>query len=182
MDSVTRFAMAQREIGMAVGEPPISRGFPPSVYSILPKLLERTGNSDKGSITGLYTVLVEGDDFNEPISDTVRGILDGHIVLSRALATSNHYPAIDVLESVSRVMKDIVPPEHYKQAGYIKNIMSVYRKARDLIDIGAYKSGSNAEIDEAIRLNPEINRFLRQSVDEPATFEETIGLMNKIGK
>jgi flagellum-specific ATP synthase len=125
---------------------------------------------------------VEGDDLNEPISDTVRGILDGHIVLTRALATSNHYPAIDVLESVSRVMKDIVPAEHYDQAGYIKNIMSVYRKARDLIDIGAYKSGSNAEIDEAIRINPHILRFLRQSVDEPATYDETIGLLHKIGK
>jgi flagellum-specific ATP synthase len=172
MDSVTRFAMAQREIGMAVGEPPISRGFPPSVYSILPKLLERSGTSDKGSITGLYTVLVEGDDMNEPISDTVRGILDGHIVLSRALATSNHYPAIDVLESVSRVMKDIIPPQQYDQAGRVKNIMAVYRKAKDLIDIGAYKSGSSAEIDEAIRLNPVINGFLRQRVDETATYSD----------
>lgn len=181
MDSVTRFAMAQREIGMAVGEPPISRGFPPSVYSILPKLLERTGNSDKGSITGLYTVLVEGDDMNEPISDTVRGILDGHIVLSRALATSNHYPAIDVLESVSRVMKDIVTPDHYSQAGRIKNLMAVYRKARDLIDIGAYKAGSNPEIDEAIRLNPDITQFLIQSVDETAPYEETLRRLHAIG-
>lgn len=172
MDSVTRFAMAQREIGMAVGEPPISRGFPPSVYSILPKLLERSGTSDKGSITGLYTVLVEGDDMNEPIADTVRGILDGHIVLSRALATSNHYPAIDVLESVSRVMKDIVSPEQYEKAAYIKNVMAVYKKAKDLIDIGAYKSGSSPEIDEAIRLNPKINKFLRQGIDESPTYEE----------
>jgi len=172
MDSVTRFAMAQREIGMAVGEPPISRGFPPSVYSILPKLLERSGTSDRGSITGLYTVLVEGDDMNEPISDTVRGILDGHIVLSRALATSNHYPAIDVLESISRVMKDIIPQSQYEKAGYIKNVMSVYRKAKDLIDIGAYKGGSSAEIDEAIRLNPVITGFLRQGIDEAATYDE----------
>jgi flagellum-specific ATP synthase len=180
MDSVTRFAMAQREIGMAIGEPPISRGFPPSVYSILPKLLERSGNSDKGSITGLYTVLVEGDDMNEPISDTVRGILDGHIVLSRALATSNHYPAIDVLESISRVMKEIVTKEHYKQAAYVKNLMAVYRKAKDLIDIGTYKAGSNPEIDEAIRLNPTINSFLCQSVDERVTYEEVNAQLNAI--
>lgn len=172
MDSVTRFAMAQREIGMAVGEPPISRGFPPSVYSILPKLLERAGTSDKGSITGLFTVLVEGDDMNEPISDTVRGILDGHIVLSRALATGNHYPAIDVLASISRVMKDIVPREQYEQASYVKSVMAVYREAKDLIDIGAYKNGTSAEIDEAIRMNPRINRFLCQNIDEIATYEE----------
>ena len=172
MDSVTRFAMAQREIGMAVGEPPVSRGFPPSVYSILPKLLERSGTSEKGSITGLYTVLVEGDDMNEPISDTVRGILDGHIVLSRALATSNHYPAIDVLESISRTMKDIVDPEHYEQAGRVKNLMAVYRNSKDLIDIGAYKSGSNAEIDEAIKRNPSIKRFLMQNVEETITYEQ----------
>lgn len=180
MDSVTRFAMAQREIGMAVGEPPISRGFPPSVYSILPKLLERTGTSDKGSITGLYTVLVEGDDMNEPISDTVRGILDGHIILSRALATGNHYPAIDVLESISRVMKDIVTPEHYEKAGYIKNVMAVYRKAKDLIDIGAYKNGSSAEIDEAIRLHEKINQFLIQAVDEMTEYETIKMQLNSI--
>lgn len=181
MDSVTRFAMAQREIGMAVGEPPISRGFPPSVYSILPKLLERSGTSDKGSITGLYTVLVEGDDMNEPISDTVRGILDGHIVLTRLLATSGHYPAIDVLESISRVMKDIIPPEQYNKAGFVKNVMSVYRKAKDLIDIGAYKSGSSAEIDEAISLNPVINSFLRQSVDEVVDYDEVKDALYAIG-
>ncbi len=180
MDSLTRFAMAQREIGMAIGEPPISRGFPPSVYSILPKLLERSGNSDRGSITGLYTVLVEGDDMNEPISDTVRGILDGHIVLSRALATSNHYPAIDVLESISRVMKEIVTREHNQKASYIKNMMAVYRKARDLIDIGTYKPGASAEIDEAIRLNAQINGFLRQSVDEVVTYGEVIDQLNSI--
>lgn len=182
MDSVTRFAMAQREIGMAVGEPPISRGFPPSVYAILPKLLERSGTSDKGSITGLYTVLVEGDDMNEPISDTVRGILDGHIVLSRALATSNHYPAIDVLESISRVMKEIVAPEHYDQAGFIKNSMAVYKKAKDLIDIGAYKSGSSAGIDEAIRLMPQINEFLCQRIEESVVYDEVIQRLHSIGK
>jgi flagellum-specific ATP synthase len=139
MDSLTRFAMAQREIGMATGEPPVSRGFPPSVYTILPKLLERSGNSDKGSITGLYTVLVEGDDMNEPVSDTVRGILDGHLVLSRSLANGNHYPPVDILGSVSRVMPDIVEREHLQIAGVIKSLISVYREAEDLINIGAYK-------------------------------------------
>ncbi|SMC35644.1 flagellar protein export ATPase FliI [Papillibacter cinnamivorans] len=171
MDSLTRFAMAQREIGMAVGEPPISRGFPPSVYSLLPKLLERSGTSDKGSITGLYTVLVEGDDMNEPIADTVRGILDGHIVLSRSLASANHYPAIDILSSVSRVMRDIVSPEHYKNAGFLKNNLAVYKDAKDLIHIGAYKKGSDPEIDKAVTLNGPINRFLQQSVEEECTFD-----------
>jgi flagellum-specific ATP synthase len=171
MDSLTRFAMAQREIGMAVGEPPISRGFPPSVYSLLPKLLERSGTSDKGSITGLYTVLVEGDDMNEPIADTVRGILDGHIVLSRSLASANHYPAIDILSSVSRVMRDIVSPDHYKNAGFLKNNLAVYRDAKDLIHIGAYKKGSDPEIDKAVALNGPINRFLQQSVEEECTFD-----------
>ena len=174
MDSLTRFAMAQREIGMAVGEPPISRGFPPSVYAILPKLLERSGTSDKGSITGLYTVLVEGDDMNEPISDTVRGILDGHIILSRALASANQYPAIDVLGSVSRVMCDIVSPEHFVNAGFVKNKLAVYREAQDLINIGAYKKGSNPEIDEAIALNGQINGFLRQGIDEKAAFSDIL--------
>ena len=150
MDSLTRFAMAQREVGLAIGEPPVSRGYTPSVYSILPKLLERVGNSEKGSITGLYTVLVDGDDFNEPISDAARGILDGHIMLSRELANRNHYPAIDVLNSVSRVMRDITKPEHYEAATMIKTLMAAYREARDLINIGAYRRGSNAEIDEAI--------------------------------
>jgi flagellum-specific ATP synthase len=180
MDSLTRFAMAQREIGMAVGEPPISRGFPPSVYTILPKLLERSGTSEKGSITGLYTVLVEGDDMNEPISDTVRGILDGHIVLSRALASANHYPAIDVLSSISRVMRDIVSPEHYASAGHIKNLLAVYREAQDLINIGAYKKGSNPEIDEAIAQNGKIKEFLRQGVDEEAGFEDILALLGSL--
>jgi flagellum-specific ATP synthase len=174
MDSLTRFAMAQREIGMAVGEPPISRGFPPSVYSILPKLLERSGTSDKGSITGLYTVLVEGDDMNEPISDTVRGILDGHIILSRALASANHYPAIDILESVSRVMSDIASPRHYENAGFVKSKLAVYREAQDLIHIGAYKKGSNPEIDEAIALSGRIHAFLRQGTGEEAVFGDVL--------
>jgi len=174
MDSLTRFAMAQRDIGMAVGEPPISRGFPPSVYAILPKLLERSGTSARGSITGLYTVLVEGDDMNEPIADTVRGILDGHIVLSRELAGSNHYPAIDVLSSVSRIMADIVPPEHCENAGFVKNKLAVYREARDLINIGAYRKGSNPEIDSAISLVGKINGFLRQGTSENMTFEDVL--------
>ena len=180
MDSLTRFAMAQREIGMAIGEPPISRGYPPSVYAILPKLLERSGTSDKGSIAALYTVLVEGDDMNEPIADTVRGILDGHIVLSRALSSANHYPAIDVLSSVSRVMPDIVSAEHYKTAGFVRNQLAVYRDAKDLINIGAYKKGTNTEIDEAISKNGKINDFLKQKVDERISFEETLGSMAKI--
>ena len=147
MDSLTRFAMAQREIGMAVGEPPVSRGFPPSVYAILPKLLERAGMCSKGTITGLYTVLVEGDDMDEPIADTVRGILDGHIVLSRKLANSNHYPAIDVLQSVSRLMPDVMPEEYLTKVSYIRTVMSTYRDAQDLISIGAYKAGTNKNID-----------------------------------
>ncbi|NLO48648.1 MAG: flagellar protein export ATPase FliI [Clostridiales bacterium] len=180
MDSLTRFAMAQREIGMATGEPPVSRGFPPSVYTILPKLLERSGNSDKGSITGLYTVLVEGDDMNEPVSDTVRGILDGHLVLSRSLANSNHYPPVDILGSVSRIMPDIVTKEHYQMAGMIKNLISVYREAEDLINIGAYKQGANPEIDAAVRLQPEIKSFLKQDMVEQFTFDQTLRLIKQI--
>jgi flagellum-specific ATP synthase len=180
MDSLTRFAMAQREIGMAVGEPPVSRGYTPSVYAKLPGLLERTGNSDKGSITGLYTVLVDGDDMNEPISDTVRGILDGHIVLSRALANRNHYPAIDVLASVSRVMPDIVSREHQDFSNQIKNMMATYRDVQDLITIGAYKKGGSPEIDEAVLMNPAIEKLLRQRVDDKYTFEETAELMRSI--
>lgn len=180
MDSLTRYAMAQREIGMAIGEPPVSRGYTPSVFAQLPRLLERSGNSDRGSITGLYTVLVDGDDMNEPVADTVRGILDGHIVLSRHLANRNHYPAIDVLASVSRLMPDIVSAGHQAQAGFIKSRMATYRDAQDLIGIGAYKQGSNPEIDEAIRLNPRINQLLTQSVRDAFGFEDTIELINQI--
>jgi flagellum-specific ATP synthase len=180
MDSLTRFAMAQREIGMAIGEPPISRGFTPSVYSVMPKLLERSGAFGDGSITGLYTVLVEGDDMNEPISDTVRGILDGHIVLSRKLANNNHYPSIDVLESVSRLMADIADSEHIEKAGFIRKVMSTYRQAQDLISIGAYKYGSNPEIDKAIELIDPINEMLRQQVSENFSMEETLKLLTKI--
>lgn len=180
MDSVTRFAMAQREIGLAIGEPPVTRGFTPSVFSVLPKLLERAGTSSKGTITGLYTVLVDGDDLNEPITDTVRGILDGHIVLSRKLANQNHYPAIDVLASVSRVMSNIVDKEHLNMANAIKNTMAVYKEAEDLINIGAYKRGSNREIDKAIDVKEDIDNLLKQNVLESYPLEETIALMRNI--
>lgn len=173
MDSLTRFAMAQREVGLAVGEPPVARGYTPSVFAILPKVLERAGNSEKGSITGLYTVLVDGDDFNEPISDAVRGILDGHIALSRELANSGHYPAIDVLPSISRVMPDIASKEHLKMATRLKTLIAAYKDAKDLINIGAYHRGSNRDIDEAIEKMPEIANFLQQDVDESISFERT---------
>jgi len=182
MDSVTRFAMAQREIGMATGEPPVSRGFPPSVFAILPKLLERSGMSDTGSITALYTVLVEGDDMNEPIADTVRGILDGHIVLSRDIASGNHYPPIDVLGSVSRVMPDIVSKEHLDDFGTLKNMIAVYREAEDLINIGAYHEGANPEIDRSVKLHKSIQNFLKQGMKERFDFEETLTLMKEITK
>ncbi|SFP59333.1 flagellar protein export ATPase FliI [Caldicoprobacter faecalis] len=180
MDSLTRFAMAQREVGLAIGEPPVSRGYTPSVFSILPKLLERVGNGEKGSITGLYTVLVDGDDFNEPISDAARGILDGHIILSRRLANRNHYPAIDVLGSVSRVMPDIVDKSHMNVAAKIKTLMAAYEEARDLINIGAYRRGSNPEVDEAIQKMPQITEFLQQAIDEKAEFEDTYRWMQRI--
>lgn len=182
MDSLTRFCMAQREVGMAVGEPPISRGFTPSVYSVLPKLLERSGASDKGTITGLYTVLVEGDDMNEPIADTARGILDGHIVLSRDLASANHYPAIDVLQSVSRLMKDVTSKEHSRKAGELRNAMATYRDSKDLIQIGAYKQGTDPNIDRAIALHPKIDRFLCQAIEESPSFDEVQGQLMAIGE
>jgi len=180
MDSLTRFSMAQREIGLAAGEPPVSRGYPPSVYSEMPKLLERAGNDDVGSITGLYTVLVDGDDFNEPITDTARGILDGHIVLTRQLANKNHYPAIDVLQSISRVMSSIVTKEHKKLAGECKMLMATHREAEDLINIGAYKAGSNPDIDRAIEKMKEINGFLLQDVDTKYSFEDSVSLLENI--
>lgn len=172
MDSLTRFSMAQREIGLASGEPPVSRGYPPSVYAEMPKLLERAGNAEKGSITGLYTVLVDGDDFNEPITDTARGILDGHIVLSRKLGHKNHYPAIDVLASISRCMSSIVSDQHKKAAGSLRNVLATYTEAEDLINIGAYKKGSNKEIDYSVEKIGEVNSFLRQGVYDKFTFEE----------
>ncbi|MCX8130323.1 MAG: flagellar protein export ATPase FliI [Clostridia bacterium] len=179
MDSLTRFAMAQREIGLAIGEPPVSRGYTPSVFALLPKLLERSGNSQNGSITGLYTVLVDGDDLTEPVTDTARGILDGHIVLSRALANKNQYPAIDVLASISRVMSDIISPDHKKIAGEVKKIMAVYRDAEDLINIGAYVKGSNEKIDYAIEVIDNIIGFIEQGTHDKYTFEE---VMDEIGR
>lgn len=180
MDSLTRFSMAQREIGLAAGEPPVTRGYPPSVYSEMPKLLERAGNSDKGSITGLYTVLVDGDDFNEPITDTARGILDGHIVLSRKLAQMNHYPAIDVLASISRVMSAIATKEHKQMAGKLKNVMATYQEAEDLINIGAYKAGSNKQIDYAISKIDQVNDFLCQSTEDKYDFDEIVGALKQM--
>lgn len=174
VDSLTRFAMAQREIGLSVGEPPATKGYTPSVFSLLPKLLERSGNlEDRGSITGLYTILVESDDFNEPISDSARSILDGHIFLTRELANKNHYPAIDVLQSVSRVMIDIVDDKHREMAGKIVNILATYRKAEDLINIGAYVLGSNPDIDEAIAMIDRVNGFLKQDIDEKIDFQQS---------
>lgn len=180
MDSLTRFSMAQREIGLASGEPPVTRGYPPSMYSEMPKLLERAGNSDKGSITGLYTVLVDGDDFNEPITDTARSILDGHIMLSRKLAHKNHYPAIDVLQSISRCMSQIADKHQKELAGRLKNVMATYTEAEDLINIGAYKSGSNKNIDYAISKIDKVNEFLMQATDEKITFEDEIRRLEEV--
>lgn len=174
MDSVTRFAMAQREVGLTVGEPPATRGYTPSVFALLPRLLERAGTSAKGSITGIYTVLVDGDDMNEPIADAVRSILDGHIVLSRNIAAQNHFPAIDVLASVSRVMSAVVPKEHMEANRKLRALMAVYKEAEDLIHIGAYVKGSSPKIDEAVQKMDAINDFLCQGVFEVQSFEETI--------
>ena len=182
MDSLTRFSMAQREIGLAGGEPPVSRGYPPSIYADLPKLLERAGCSDKGSITGLYTVLVDGDDFNEPITDTARSILDGHIMLDRKLAHKNHYPAIDVLQSISRCMSSIASREHKDAAGKLKNVLATYNEAEDLINIGAYKSGSNPNIDYAIQKINSVNEFLMQRTDEKFSFEDSVSGMESLFK
>lgn len=174
VDSVTRLAMAQREVGLAIGEPPSTKGYTPSVFSMLPKLLERAGNNDKdGSITGLYTVLVEGDDMNEPIADTVRGILDGHVVLSRRLAGKGHYPAIEILESVSRVMNEIVPDEVVTMANAARDIIATYREAEDLITIGAYKRGQNLRVDRAVDCIDALNAFLKQKADQKVGLEES---------
>lgn len=182
MDSVTRYAMALREIGLAVGEPPTTKGYTPSVFNALPKLLERAGKSNIGSITALYTVLVEADDMNDPIGDTVRSIIDGHIVLSRKIASKNHYPAIDVLESVSRLFSDVAEKEHKAIAGEVKELLSVYREAEDLINIGAYAKGANPRIDKAIQKIDQINSFLRQEIEEKFSFPETFENLKKILK
>ncbi len=180
MDSLTRFAMAQREIGLNTGEAPIARGYTPSIYSALPKLLERSGNFEHGSITGIYTVLVEGDDTNEPIADTVRGIIDGHIVLSRKIAAKNHYPAIDILGSVSRLMNEIASREQKDAANEIRNLMSLHQENEDLISIGAYKRGTNPRLDRALDHMPRINGFLTQKVEESFAFSDTVEMMKKV--
>ena len=180
MDSVTRFAMAQREIGLAVGEPPTTRGYTPSVFSLLPQLLERAGAGERGAITGLFTVLVEGDDMNDPIADSVRSILDGHIVLTRELATQNHYPAIDVLESVSRLNRDLLSPEKIKITAAAREHLATYRKNADLINIGAYPAGSSPAIDRAIALQPPLSQFLRQPVTEGFTSAQSWDALGNI--
>lgn len=179
MDSLTRFCMAQREIGLATGEAPVARGYTPSIYSVLPRLLERSGNFKTGSITGIYTVLVEGDDTNEPIADTVRSIIDGHIVLSRKIASRNHYPAIDVLNSLSRLMSGIADKKQKEDAGRLRNMLSVYQENEDLISIGAYKQGTNAAMDQAIAHKERIDRFLKQQVEEKFSYQDTLKLLRQ---
>ncbi|MBQ1547393.1 MAG: flagellar protein export ATPase FliI [Lachnospiraceae bacterium] len=180
MDSLTRFCMAQREIGLASGEPPVTRGYPPSIYAEMPRLLERAGNGAKGSITGLYTVLVDGDDMNEPITDTARSILDGHIMLNRKLAQKNQYPAIDVLQSISRVMSAVADKYHKNSAGQLKNVMATYQESEDLINIGAYKKGSNKNIDFAISKYDDVINFIKQDVYDKYTFEEIVSMMEEM--
>lgn len=177
MDSLTRVAMALREVGLAIGEPPASRGYTPSVFAFMPKLVERGGTTEDGTITSIYTVLVEGDDFNEPISDMVRGLLDGHIILSRHLAEQNHFPSIDVLGSISRLMINLAEKEHRDAAGKIRDLMAVYKKSEDLINIGAYAPGSNPKLDKAVNLKDAIDYILKQDVEESPTFDETVGMM-----
>ncbi|MCM8710972.1 flagellar protein export ATPase FliI [Clostridium sp. SYSU_GA19001] len=180
MDSVTRFAMAQREVGLAIGEPPATKGYTPSVFAMLPRLMERSGMSDKGSITAFYTVLVDGDDFNEPIADAVRGILDGHIVLSRALAAKNHYPAIDVLSSISRLMPEIADDDHKKIASFARDLLATYKDSEDLINIGAYVKGSNKKVDLAINYNDSIEKFLKQGIKEHTDFKGCLAALKNI--
>ena len=182
MDSLTRFAMAQREVGLSIGEPPVARGYTPTIYAELPKLLERSGNFRKGSITGIYTVLVEGDDMNDPIADTVRGILDGHIVLSRSLAAANHYPAIDIGASISRLMVELVSPEHRQLASRLRDILSTYEKNADLVSIGAYKAGSNPKLDFALQKIDDINGYLMQGINEAFSYQQCLELMTAILK
>lgn len=174
MDSVTRFAMAQREVGLTIGEPPATKGYTPSVFAMLPRLMERSGNSDKGSITAFYTVLVDGDDMNEPIADAARGILDGHIVLSRKLASKNHYPAIDVMSSVSRLMSEVADESLKIKAGELRDIIATFKESEDLINIGAYQKGTSPKIDRAIDLIDEVEGFLKQGMNEHTPFNETL--------
>ena len=180
MDSLTRVAMAQREVGLTIGEPPATRGYPPSVFAMMPKLLERSGTGEKGSITGLYAVLVDGDDMNEPVADNVRSIVDGHVVLSRRLAAQNHYPPIDILSSLSRVMNEVVDAEHLKAAQRLRSLQATYQEAEDLINIGAYSAGSNPEIDRAIEKNTGIREFLRQGVMDKVSFADTLARMKQL--
>ena len=181
MDSVTRFSMAQREIGLSTGEPPATKGYTPSVFSLMPKLLERAGIFEgKGSITGLYSVLVEGDDMDDPIADCVRSIVDGHIVLSRSLAQKGHYPAIDVLQSTSRVMRNVISPAHYELATRFREVMAIYREAEDLINIGAYRKGSNLKIDKAVEVHDLMENFLKQDIGIRESMDETVGIMAEI--
>lgn len=182
MDSITRFAMAQREIGIAIGEPPATKAYPPSLYGILPKLLERAGTSPEGSITGLYTILVEADDMNEPVSDAVRSILDGHITLSRFLAARNHYPAIDILESISRLMIDIVHDDHRQAAHKLREVLAIHKEAEDLINIGAYVKGSNPKIDYALRMIDRVNAYLKQDLDDYVPYSEAVSRLIEIFK
>jgi flagellum-specific ATP synthase len=181
MDSVTRFAMAQREIGLSTGEPPSQKGYTPSVFATLPRLLERAGSFEgQGSITGFYTTLVEGDDMNDPIGDSVRSIVDGHIVLSRSLAQKGHFPAIDIMQSSSRVMRSVTTNDHSKLAQKLRETLAVYKEAEDLINIGAYKPGSNPKIDKAVRVIDQVNDFLKQRVEDPTSFNTTVRMMQQI--
>jgi flagellum-specific ATP synthase len=182
MDSITRMANAQREIGLSIGEPPATKGYPPSVFAMMPRLLERAGKSQNGSITGIYTILVESDDINEPIADTARSILDGHVWLSRELAMRGHYPAVDPLTSISRLMIHVVDSEHVEAANRLKAAIAVYKQAEDLINIGAYVKGSNPEVDTAIRMMDQIQRFLRQGLYERYTMQETVKGLKEIAK
>jgi flagellum-specific ATP synthase len=181
MDSVTRFAMAQREVGLTIGEPPATKGYTPSVFAMLPRLMERSGTSEKGSITAFYTVLVDGDDMNEPIADAARGILDGHIVLSRKIAAKNHYPAIDILSSISRLMPQIADEELKTKAGELRDILATYKESEDLINIGAYQKGTNKKVDKAIELIDKVNNFLKQGMKEHSDFENTYNSILSIG-
>jgi flagellum-specific ATP synthase len=174
MDSLTRLAMAQREVGLSVGEPPSARGYTPSVFAMLPRLIERAGATERGSVTGLYTVLVEGDDLNEPVADTARSLLDGHVVLSRALADQGRYPAIDVLKSISRLMNDIAPPAQTALANRVRGWLATHRDAEDLISIGAYRTGTSARIDEAVAKMEAVQAFLRQGIEERASLTDSV--------